>query len=187
MQDMNGPGASSCKRLLPVLANVFIALHMAGVIVAQDEVPEEFSVDQIEFFEKSIRPVLIENCYKCHSAEAEGRGKLRGGLRVDTRAGLLRGGDTGPVVTPGAPEDSLLLQALNYESLEMPPAGQLPNDVIADFRRWIEIGLPDPRTGEVIARTEIDIDAGRLHWAYQPLAAPSVPAGVGSNGLQSFR
>ena len=96
-----------------------------------------------DFFEKKIRPVLIEHCYRCHSAESK---KLKGGLRLDTRRAIRRGGESGdPSVVPGEPEKSLLLAALRYEDLEMPPDRKLPSRVIADFEKWIRMGAPDPR------------------------------------------
>src|SRR5205809_510714 len=89
---------------------------------------------QVEFFEAKVRPVLVEHCYKCHSAQAA---KLKGGLRLDTRDGLRTGGDSGPAVVPGDPARSLLLKALRYDGVEMPPGGKLPEAVIADFQTWI--------------------------------------------------
>ena len=81
----------------------------------------------IEFFEKKIRPVLAEHCYKCHSAEAEKAKKLKGGLLLDTRDGLRKGGDSGPAVVPGKPAESLLVKALRYDGdTQMPPKGKLP-------------------------------------------------------------
>ncbi|KAB2646100.1 MAG: hypothetical protein DVB33_10130, partial [Verrucomicrobia bacterium] len=93
-----------------------------------------------EFFEKKIRPVLAESCYECHSASSK---KLKGGLLVDNRAALLKGGDTGPAVVPGKPEKSLLLDAMAHrvEDLEMPPKKpKLPDAVLKDFERWIKDG-----------------------------------------------
>lgn len=95
-----------------------------------------------EFFERRIRPVLVEHCYECHSGESE---SVEGGLRVDHRRGLLIGGDSGPALQPGEAEQSLLVQALRYESFEMPPEGRLPRHVIDDFINWIDMGAPDPR------------------------------------------
>ena len=95
----------------------------------------------IEFFERKIRPVLVDECYSCHSSEAK---KVRGGLLLDTREGLLKGGDSGPSVVPGKPEESPLLEALRHEGLEMPPEGKLPDAVVADFERWVTMGAPDP-------------------------------------------
>src|SRR5688572_29563705 len=82
----------------------------------------------IEFFESKIRPVLVEHCYQCHSAEALTKKKLRGGLLLDTREGLLKGGDTGPALVPGKSKESLILQSLRHSGdLKMPPKGKLPN------------------------------------------------------------
>src|SRR5262245_8394395 len=101
----------------------------------------------LEFFEKKIRPVLVEHCYSCHSAAAQKAQKLRGGLRLDTAAAVLKGGDTGPAVLPGKPGDSLLCKALLHaEDLKMPPKQKLPEAVIRDFEKWVAMGAPDPRT-----------------------------------------
>src|SRR5262245_14356849 len=89
----------------------------------------------VEFFERKIRPVLVEHCYECHSAEAK---KPKGRLRLDSRDGLLQGGVSGPALIPGKPADSLLLKAVRYhEDRKMPPRGKLPDDVIADLEKWI--------------------------------------------------
>src|SRR3954466_15744342 len=83
---------------------------------------------QVEFFENKIRPVLVEQCYKCHSAEAQKEKKLKGGLLLDTKAALLKGGDTGPAVVPGKPGEGTLLKSLKYEGeTQMPPKGKLPD------------------------------------------------------------
>ena len=122
----------------------------------------------LEFFEKRIRPVLIEHCYQCHSSDAE---ELEGELRLDSRDGLRRGGESGQAVVPGIIETSLLISAIRYEDFEMPPDGKLPEHTIADFVQWIEMGAPDPRDEEQ-ALTEkggIDAKAGRDFWAFQPL------------------
>lgn len=125
----------------------------------------------LQFFEKKIRPVLVEHCYSCHSAASAKDGKLRGGLFVDTREGIRKGGESGPGVVPGKPADSLVLAALKHETFEMPPKGKLPEAVIADFAKWIESGAIDPREGQVSTAKprQIDIEAGRSFWAFQPL------------------
>ncbi|MGE0605962.1 MAG: c-type cytochrome domain-containing protein, partial [Pirellulales bacterium] len=87
--------------------------------------------EDMQFFERRIRPVLVEHCQGCHSAKAVAENQLKGGLLVDSQAGLLAGGDTGPAVVPGKPDESLLIAALRYESFEMPPQGRLPDDVVA--------------------------------------------------------
>lgn len=134
------------------------------------------TAEQVEFFESRIRPVLIERCYECHAGEAE---TIKGGLRLDYADGWRKGGDSGPAVLPGKPDESLLIQALRYETYEMPPDGQLPARVIADFERWVRMGAPDPRTeapsGDVAPRP-IDLAAGREFWSFRPLAAAPTPA-----------
>ena len=133
-------------------------------IIAQDT--------RFEFFEKKIRPVLIDQCYSCHSRQA---GKERGGLLLDSRDALRRGGDSGPALVPGKPADSLLIKALKHTgTLKRPKNGKLADAVIADFERWIEIGAPDPRDEKAIAKG-VDWDAARKHWAYQPLKKPVLP------------
>jgi hypothetical protein len=127
----------------------------------------------LEFFEKRIRPVLVEHCYACHAVDAQ---RLRGGLQLDSREALLRGGDSGPVVVPGKPEASLLLEALRYETYQMPPDGKLSDQVIADFSQWISMGAPDPRLAKQRPRPPANHrpDAAE-HWAFQPMTAPSPP------------
>src|SRR5262249_30980158 len=96
----------------------------------------------IEFFEKKIRPVLAENCYKCHSRRAK---KQQGGLLLDSKSGVLKGGDSGPAVVPGKVDESLLLKALRHRGdLKMPPGGKLPAAVVTDFELWVKMGAPDP-------------------------------------------
>ncbi len=136
------------------------------------------SREQLAFFEQKIRPVLVEHCYSCHSEQAEKTGQLKGGLRLDTRAATLQGGDSGPAVVPGDAENSLILSALKYDSFEMPPKGRLPDAVIADFQTWIQDGAIDPRTGSATKRAEIDIAAGREHWSYQLPRRANLPAVV---------
>ncbi len=121
----------------------------------------------IEFFEKKIRPVLVQKCYRCHSTTSK---RLRGGLLLDTREGIRKGGDNGPGVVPGNPKKSLVLQALRYENdLEMPPSGKLPERIVADFEKWIAAGAADPRTGSTKKKTprKIDIAAGKQFWSFQ--------------------
>ena len=135
----------------------------------------ELSAEQVEFFESRIRPVLIEHCYKCHSAEGDG---VKGGLRLDHARGWRVGGDSGPAVLPGKPEESLLIESLRYESYEMPPDGQLSDNVIADFERWVQMGAPDPRTDMPAPGSgprAVDIEAGRLFWSFRPLAVSNTP------------
>src|SRR5262249_37784714 len=117
--------------------------------------------EQIAFFEKNIRPVLVKECYACHATTAK---KIKGGLTLGTPNGLREGGETGPVIVPGDAKKSLLIQALRHvhDKLKMPPKKKLVAEVIADFEKWIAMGAPDPRDGAVkVAKNEIDIQKGR--------------------------
>ena len=137
---------------------------------------EEFTAEELAFFEERIRPVLVESCYECHSSEGT---RLRGGLLVDSRAGLLAGGDFGPAVVPGDLEASLLWSAINHADIAMPPREKLADDVLADFRTWILMGAPDTRVGTAPpAKTTVtaaDIEAGRDWWSFQPVGRPAIP------------
>ncbi len=122
----------------------------------------------LDFFEQKIRPVLVERCFKCHSAS-----KPKGGLRLDRRASLLEGGDSGPAVVLGKPEESLLLKAVNWSGVvsEMPPDGKLPERVIADFKHWIARGAAFPSDSDATENAKprpVDIERGREWWAFQP-------------------
>lgn len=150
---------------------VAFALSSLQVLSAADEAP--LKEHETEFFESKIRPVLIKHCYECHAADAK---SIRGGLQLDTRTGTLQGGDSGPSVVPGKPAESLLLESLRYESYEMPPAGKLPDEVIQDFETWIKMGAPDPRKGKhKVVSQQIDIEAGREFWSFQPVKQQAPP------------
>jgi cytochrome c553 len=138
-------------------------------------VTEKPTAEQLAFFEKKIRPVLAGQCYQCHSLEAK---KEKGNLRLDTRDGIRKGGDTGAAVVPGDPRRSLLLKAIRQTGeLKMPPKSKLPDEVVADFEKWIATGAADPREGKkVVAVKEIDIEKGRQFWAFQPPRAMTPPA-----------
>ncbi len=131
----------------------------------------------IEFFEKKIRPVLVEHCAACHSADAATKKKLKGGLLLDSREGWLAGGDSGPVVVPGKPAESLLVQTLKYDGdVKMPPKGKLPASVIADFEAWVKMGTPDPRRAVGPGKqVGLSIEEGRKFWCYRPVTNPPVP------------
>ncbi|GMU92777.1 MAG: hypothetical protein AMXMBFR4_18350 [Candidatus Hydrogenedentota bacterium] len=126
-----------------------------------------------DYFETHIRPVLIEHCYPCHSAESQ---SLKGGLRLDTKDGVLRGGESGrPAVVPGDAGQSRLIEAVRYQNpdLQMPPKAKLDDAVIEHLAAWITMGAPDPRTGTGIALP--DTGSSGTHWAFQPLSDPAVP------------
>ena len=149
---------------------------LAGALFADDKP----TAKDVEFFEKKIRPVLASQCYECHSAEAATRGKLKGSLAVDSRAGLLKGGDTGPAIVPGKPGESLLLKALKHDAnvSAMPPKEKLLAAVIADFETWIGAGAADPREGPAaVVKRGLSIEEGRNFWSFIPpqrVAPPNV-------------
>src|SRR5947207_2789782 len=128
-----------------------------------------------EFFEKKIRPALVEHCYQCHSASAE---KVKGGLLLDTREGVLKGGESGkPLIQRGDAERSRLIEAIRYtdEDLQMPPkkaGGKLSDAQIADFVAWVDMGAPDPRTG----KSKNPKSGLKSFWAFQRPAEPLVPS-----------
>jgi hypothetical protein len=125
--------------------------------------------DQLQFFEKHIRPVLVRDCYECHSRDAK---EIEGGLTLDTREGVRKGGDRGPAVVPGDLRRSVLIGAIRHTDadLKMPPEKKLSAEVIAQFEEWVAMGAPDPRDGDAAAAGEyaIDIEKGRQFWAFQP-------------------
>jgi mono/diheme cytochrome c family protein len=140
------------------------------------------SAESVEFFEKHVRPVFVEHCHQCHSAEAE---KVKGGLLLDTKEGLLKGGDTGPALVPGQPDKSLLIKAIRYtdENLQMPPKGKkLAAEQIAHLEEWVKMGAPDPRVGK--AKTA-DTRNPSEHWAFKPIKMPPVPQVKNSRWTQS--
>lgn len=128
---------------------------------------------QSDFFESKIRPILADNCYKCHSAQAE---KVKGGLLLDTRDGVLAGGDSGKVIEPGSPDTSLLIKAVRYTDpdLQMPKDKKLSDDQIAALVQWVQMGAPDPRVTVAIAPSS-PTDNKTNHWAWQPIKTVAVP------------
>jgi len=138
---------------------------------AAEEVP---APEPLAFYRNEVRPILEQHCFKCH-----GPGKSKGGLTLASRAAVLRGGDSGPAVNLNAPAESLLVQAINYQGFEMPPAGKLSAAQIAVLTRWVELGLPMPAE-EAAAPTVHKgapqiTDETRNHWAFRPLQKPAVP------------
>src|SRR5260370_22123029 len=157
---------------LPVCGLLTAALASAAAATPKPD------AEGSEFFEKKIRPVLTERCYQCHSAQSE---KLKGGLLLDSRAGLLKGGDDGPVIVPHEPEKSLLIKAIRYadKDLQMPPKHQLSEEQVNDFIAWVKMGAPDPRepTGPAAAgKSSIDFAAAKKFWSFQPVKDSAPPA-----------
>jgi hypothetical protein len=130
----------------------------------------------VEFFENKVRPLLIERCYDCHSATK----KIKGGLSLDSKEAILKGGDTGPSLVPGNPDASLLIKAVRYhdENLQMPPKKKLDDTQINLLVDWVKMGAPDPRVaaGGKISPFDSIMAEGRKHWAFQPVTKPAVPS-----------
>ncbi|MEM6690781.1 MAG: DUF1549 domain-containing protein, partial [Planctomycetota bacterium] len=154
---------------------ILVCVSMLRVTSLADEITPE----QLKFFEAKIRPVLIRECYGCHSNQS---GNARGGLRLDTQALTLIGGSSGPAVIPGEPDESFLLTAMRHDDFIMPPKRKLSDNIIEDFTTWIEMGAPDPRVEKVaeiqgtVSEEDIE-DARKSFWAYQkpvPYDPPNV-------------
>lgn len=143
--------------------------------------------DDVDFFESRIRPVLVEKCHSCHSTDAK---SAKGELLLDSREAARRGGESGPAIVPGDPDNSLLLSALRYDSFEMPPTGKLSEAVIADFEKWIQSGAIDPRETDSShspsTKSEIDIEAGRQFWAFQKPTLHQAPKSKSSQPIDGF-
>ncbi|WP_197998544.1 DUF1553 domain-containing protein [Gimesia aquarii] len=165
---------------------VFVpALTFVNEQTVSAQAPKQKAVAQnqqagIEFFEKKIRPVLVEHCYECHSGEPDVESAS---FVVDTREGMLQGGDSGKAVVPGNLKQSLILQAIEHDPdfYAMPPDEKLPAQVINDFKKWIQMGAPDPRKGKATSRPKtkkqlaIDFDKEREFWSFRPLKNPKIP------------
>ncbi len=148
-----------------------IATHLASA--AEGETP---SPQQLEFFEKEVRPLLSKHCYECHSVDSK---RVEAKLWLDSRDGHLRGGDSGEAIVPGDAEDSLLIEAVRYESYEMPPKGQLPEEDIDTFVRWVNMGAPWPEEDAPSAEGESEgFDLGQRKsefWLWQPVVEEAAP------------
>ena len=156
-----------------------------------DPSSKAFSAEQVRYFEEKVRPILSARCIKCHG----GSGKVRGGLRLDDRAAVLKGGDLGPAVSLDQPEESVLLQAIRYQELEMPPGGKLPQGELDILTRWVKEGVPwtsrpapapasAPSTAPAPAASRA-IAAARRQWSNQPVVRPTVPSVKDRNGIRN--
>src|SRR5262245_30007668 len=161
------------------LVGVSLALVLSSAAVTSQETKKAKppTPEQVQFFESKVRPVLAENCFRCHGPK-----KQKGDLRLDSLAGMLEGGDQGPVLVPGHPEKSLFIKAIRYNDaeLKMPPSQKLSKAQIDDLALWVKMGAPWPgsdKTGPIGKRpAEFQIsDKDRAHWAYQPVKRPETP------------
>jgi hypothetical protein len=174
------------RRTLASIALFAATAVAAPARAAETAVPAPASPDGIEFFEKHVRPVLVDTCYKCHSAQSE---KLKGGLHVDSREGLLKGGKTGPAVVPGDLDKSLLIKAVRYtdDDLQMPPKEQLSKEQVAALETWVKMGAPDPRTTAPVKTaskaepTVLTLADSKNFWSFKkPVQATIPPTWSGS-------
>lgn len=144
---------------------------------------EQATAEQ-DLFEQHIRPILLKSCIECHDEE-----KREGGLVLTTLEGLLEGGDSGPAIVPGMPDESLLIEALRYESYEMPPSGQLDDSRVSGVAAWVAAGADWPAGLELVKVSGID-ESDREWWCYQEIADPAVPEvddeGWCRNGIDHF-
>jgi hypothetical protein len=174
-----------------VLAIALVAVQVGGGLRAGNPQPvrgdrDSFSAEALEFFEARVRPMLVEQCLKCH-----GREKQSSGLRLDSRAAILKGGDSGPAIVPGKPEESLLIQAVDHHhgDLKMPPKGRLPEPSVAMLRRWVSLGVPWTSESTTLARAAGQPasrgSASNTHWAFQPVRRPEPPAVRNGNWVVS--
>ncbi len=165
----------TCYLLLTVLAGIGLLRMPASAADPAD----------LEFFEQKIRPVLVERCLKCHAAS-----KPKGGLRLDRRASVFEGGDSGPAIVAGKPDESLLIKAITWSGVvsEMPPDSKLSNRVVEDFRQWIARGAAFPEDSEAATNGEkhrpVDIEQGRKFWSFLPVREATPPAVSDSSELR---
>ncbi|MEX0742404.1 MAG: c-type cytochrome domain-containing protein, partial [Phycisphaeraceae bacterium] len=155
-------------------------IAMAAILLVAAEIGFADEAAALEHFERRIRPVLAERCLECH-----GSSRARNGLRLDSAAAMLQGGDSGPAIVPGNAEASLLIRAISYHdsTLQMPPRNRMSEQVVADFVRWVNSGAVDPREEAVAteeaprwAGSSFDVAEAREHWSFSPPRAVEPPA-----------
>ncbi|MCA9215260.1 MAG: DUF1549 domain-containing protein, partial [Planctomycetales bacterium] len=174
-----------------ILTLSILLLVAAGHVRAADQsVTKEATEQEIdragrEFFEKHIAPVLAEHCYKCHSTQSV---RVRAELLLDSREGVLRGGEGGSILVPGEPDESRLIQAIRWTDadFQMPPDKQLAPEEIQHFEQWVSMGAPDPRDEPLITNLEPETfsieEARRQLWSLRPVERPDVPSGFTDSG-----
>jgi hypothetical protein len=179
----------------PVLASATLMVAGLAAIAGAGEggraepSSKAFSAEQVRFFEEKVRPILSARCLKCHG----GSGKVRGGFRLDDRAAVLKGGDLGPAVSLDQPEESVLLQAIRYQELEMPPGGKLPQGELDILTRWVKEGIPwtsrpapspagTPAPAPAASRAIVE---ARRQWSNQPVVRPTVPSVKDRSGIRN--
>ena len=176
--DRNHPGRFRIGIFASAISGCLLATLGVWTTVTARAADIKFSDQQLEFFESQVRPLLSQHCYECHSQRVK---KPKGGLRLDRRERVIKGGDSGTAVVPGKPAQSRLVKAVRYESVEMPPSGQLPAEQIAILEQWVEMGAPwrpeQPLAGDHADGTTVYdwIRLRREHWSYRPIVKPAPP------------
>jgi hypothetical protein len=173
------------ERLLGTALMVLLVAGSALLAPSDAEEQQPARAAAIQFFEQQVQPILTANCLKCHG----GKGTAKGGLRLTSRQGLLKGGETGPAIDVERLSDSLILKAIHYESYEMPPTGKLPDDQIAILERWVKMGAPGLPGVEVVeseAHSPPPVnDQTKQFWSFQPVQRPAVPVVTLSDWVRS--
>ncbi len=150
-----------------------MVIFSGAFVFASDKLP--FSDEDIQYFERKIRPILVQHCYSCHSIDAK---VLHGGLRLDTAESVRKGGDSGPTLVPGQPDESLLIHSIQYDSdIKMPPKGKLPDAEIKELTQWVRRGAPYPKSQNQPDQkaAQINFDEGRRFWSFQPVREQLLP------------
>lgn len=149
---------------------------------ANTQEPVQATTEQLEFFERDVRPLLVAHCYECHSGKAS---KLQAGLRLDSRVAILKGGDSGPALNVSNPDESSIIQAVRYDGFEMPPKGKLPAKEIEILTKWVAMGAPWPTEKSIehgLDRETFDWQKRKEgHWVWQTIQNPTRPAVIDSN------
>jgi len=173
----------TCRFLGPAALALVLFLDMP----ARAAEPAKLDPAQLEFFEKNVRPVLVEHCLKCHGPE-----KQKGGLRLDSAAAMKSGGDSGPAMIVGKPDESRLIKALRYEdNIQMPPNKKLPEAQIQALAAWVKMGAPWPpadtatRPNDPVKGMQVTAK-DRQFWSFQPVKRVEPPAVAGNTPIDRF-
>jgi mono/diheme cytochrome c family protein len=165
-------------RISPTFALLLLA---AAAVVRADDAMDP---GQVRFFETEIRPLLVANCHKCHGPKEQ-----KGKLRLDSLASAVAGGESGPAIVPGNLSESLLIDAVNHGSREMPPDGKLRDEQIAALTRWIELGAPWPGSDSTVSPVQRGprelTDADRSWWSFQAVKRTKAPDVAGDSPIQN--
>jgi mono/diheme cytochrome c family protein len=183
----------SCVSTLKTLFALLLTGLAVGLTTAGAQGPDKGakpgqpSAEQAAFFDKEVKPILLAHCFSCHGGAA----KIKGELRLTSRANILKGGRTGPAVSLEQPGESLLLHAINHESLKMPPKGKLPQAQIEVLTRWVKMGIPWPDGAALVRHGPPQVDdKAKSFWSFRPVARPAVPkvqnAGWVVNPIDAF-